>query len=56
MNKKSYQKPSMRVVELKNRAALLSGSLTRQKSIRGTSNSEGIGYEENGIGGSGNDM
>ena len=56
MNKKSYAVPSMRVVELKNRAALLSGSLTRTKSVKNSSNIEGIGYEENGIGGTGNDM
>lgn len=46
----------MRVVVMRNRAVLLNASLTKQRSVRGTSNSENIGYEENGIAGEDNDM
>jgi len=44
MEKKSYEVPSVRVIELKNRVALLVESLLGKKSVKQGSNSEGFDF------------
>jgi len=45
MNKKDYEKPSMRVITLKHRIGFLCQSpVTSAKGVSSVSNSEGIGF------------
>ena len=50
MNKKDYEKPTMTVVELRNRTQLLAGSVGAQRSSYGYANSEVIETELNDAG------
>ena len=44
MNKKDYEKPSMRVITLKRRIGFLCDSPYGSQSVTSVSNSEGIGF------------
>ena len=50
MERKNYSKPDMRVIELKNSVGIICGSPIRRQSVSQGSISDGIDYEENGIG------
>ena len=50
MNKKDYEKPTMRVVELQQRTMLLAGSVGAQRSSYGNANSEVLPAELNDAG------
>jgi len=50
MKRKDYQKPTMTVVELRNRTQLLAGSVGAQRSSYGDANSEVLPAELNGDG------
>ena len=45
MNKKDYEKPTMTVVELRNRTQLLAGSVQAMRSSYGTAN-QGVSSDE----------